>query len=50
MFIYLFYFFFFWGGGGFGGAIVTGGMNMRTAIFCIHDTLSQPLLQNHIVS
>ena len=33
-----------------GGGVVTGGMNMRTAIFCIHDTLSQHLLQNCIVS
>ena len=28
----------------------TGGMSMRAAIFCIHDTLSRPLLQNRIVS
>ena len=27
-----------------------GGMNMTAAIFCIHDTLSRPLLQNRIVS
>ena len=31
-----------------GGGLVTVGMNMRPAIFCIHDTLSQPLLQNRI--
>ena len=36
-------------GGGRGGG-VTGGMNMRAAIVCIHDTLSCPLLQRCIVS
>ena len=28
----------------------TGGMNMRAAIFFIHDILSRPRLQNRIVS
>ena len=38
------------GGGGGGAGVVTGGMNMTAAIFCIHDTLSQLLLLNRIVS
>ena len=33
-----------------GAVVVTGGMNMKAAIFCIHDTLSRPLLHNRIVS
>ena len=32
------------------GKVVTGGMNMTAAIFCTHDTLSRPLLQNRIES
>ena len=36
------------GGGGGGERHGTGGMNIRAAIFCIHDILSQPLLQNCI--
>ena len=35
-----------WGGGGGGLEGGMGGMNMRAAIFFIHDTLSQPLLLN----
>ena len=35
------------GGVGGGGEGVSGAMNMRAAIFCIHDTLSRPLLQFH---
>ena len=37
-------------GGGGGGVVVMGGINMIAAIFCIHNTLSRPLLQNRIVS
>ena len=25
-----------------GGGLVTGGMNMRAVIFCIHDTSAEP--------
>ena len=39
------------GGGGKGeGQIVTGVMNMRAVIFCIHDTLSLSLQRNCVVS
>ena len=39
------------GGGGLeSDGLVMGGMNMGAAIFCIHNTLSRPLLQNCIVS
>ena len=51
---YLFIFIYFFAGGGGRGWVVWGGgegvsgaMNMRAAIFCIHDTLSRPLLQFH---
>ena len=37
---FFFFFFFFWGGGGGGGEREgTRGMDMRAAIFFIHDTL-----------
>ena len=40
------------GGGGEGllSVVVTGGINTRAAIFCIHDILSRPLLQKRIAS
>ena len=35
--------------GGCDGGVVTGGMNMTAAIFCTHETLSRPLLQNRFI-
>ena len=49
--IFFFFFFFLREGGGGGGEVGSGkrGMNMKAAMFFIHDKLSRPLLQNRTV-